>query len=199
MRPVLKVSNLISLQDARSSAAVGFDLISFSLERGSTKKLSASLIWNMVQWLSGPEIVLELNLISLEELEEVRKLFEWTYITLPWEEYDERMLADHPRLILRADQFVAPAAIEKVVQAAKDAGAELKVEVSLPDAAQAEAYRAIADEVFLHFESLDELLHFVNAAPFAPYGLSLRDEAEEEPGFLHYEKIDELIEALDEI
>ncbi|MEM6343457.1 MAG: hypothetical protein AAF927_06235 [Bacteroidota bacterium] len=199
MRPVLKVSNLISLQDARSSAAVGFDLISFSLERGSSKKLSSSLIWNIVQWLSGPEVVLELNLMSLEELEEVKKLFEWSLITLPFEEYDERLLSEHPKLILRTDQFTDPAKISEIVEQAADAGADLKFEVSLPDAESASAYLGVAEYVFLHFASLDALISFVNAAPFAPYGLSLGEEAEEEPGFLHYERIDDLMDLLDEV
>lgn len=197
MRPILKVSNLISLQDARSSAAVGFDLVSFSLERGSTKKLSSSLIWNMVQWLSGPEVVLELNLISLEELEEVKKLFQWSYITLPFEEWDERLLANHPKIILRADQFIDPAKITETVIQAEDAGVELKFEISLPDADSATAYQGVADHVFLHFVSLDELLDFVKASPFAPYGINLGEEAEEEPGFLHYERIDDLMDLLD--
>ena len=71
MHPILKINQLTNLQDARSSAAVGFDLISFSLERGNPKKLSAAMVWNIVNWLSGPEIVLDLNVASLEELPEV--------------------------------------------------------------------------------------------------------------------------------
>ena len=83
MRPILKISKLANLQDARSSAAVGFHQISFDLQRGSMSKLSASMVWNMVQWLSGPEVVLEMDVASLPELEDIKGQFEYQSVSIP--------------------------------------------------------------------------------------------------------------------
>ena len=86
MKPQLKIGPLTQLQDARSSAAVGFDWLSFSLERGNPKKLSPSLIWNIIQWVSGPEIMIELDAASYMEWEEVQTLFPAKAACVPWSE-----------------------------------------------------------------------------------------------------------------
>jgi hypothetical protein len=198
MRPKLKISNLISLQDARSSAAVGFDMISFNLERGNSRKLSASMIWNMVNWLSGPEIVLEMNAASLEELEEVKKLFPWAYITLPAGDWNELVWQYSDKVMLRADEFVSPQAIQRWVDAAADEGKELKVILSLPDLSATRNYEAVKSHVLLHFPSLALLETFIKEGSFVPFGFSLDQEAEEEAGVLDYERIDDLMEVFQE-
>ncbi len=198
MRPQLKISNLTNLQDARSSAAVGFDLISFNLERGNHKKLSASLIWNMVNWLSGPGIVLEMNTISLDELQEVKQLFEWAAITLPAEEWNPMLLQYTDSLILRGDQFTDPKAIQDWVAQATAEGKQLKVCLSLPDLPAAGAYQVVAEHVFLHFTNLDLLEAFIQANDYTPFGFSVDSEAEEEPGLLDYVRIDELMDIFEE-
>ena len=114
-KPSLKIGPLTNLQDARSSAAVGFDLVTFSLERGSNKKLSGSMIWSIIQWLSGPEIVLEINRFSLEELKEIEGVFTYEYLSLPLEEWGEDLLALPGKLILRTSSDSSPEQLENIL------------------------------------------------------------------------------------
>ncbi|MEZ4772267.1 MAG: hypothetical protein R3D00_03725 [Bacteroidia bacterium] len=194
MRPKLKISNLINLQDARSSAAVGFDLISFSLERGNDKKLSASLIWNIVNWLSGPGIVLEMNVASLEELSEVEKMFSWKYITIPASEWNDLIFSYTDAVILRTDHTATPEEIQRLVQLAESMEKELKFEIQLPAISAAKTYSAVAKHIFFHFPDIDEAEAYIQSGDFQPYGFSFGEEAEEEPGLLNYQRIDDFLE-----
>jgi hypothetical protein len=193
-RPKLKINQLTNLQDARSSAAVGFDLISFSLERGSMKKLSAAMIWNMVNWLSGPEIVLDINLASLEELPPVENMFPYRYITVPFEEWNELLLQQADQIICKSDSLVDPRQIEAIVEAGNDDDKEVKFEIYLTNVADAERFLAVKDHIFLHFSDIAQLEEHIQNKTFTPFGYTLGEEAEEEPGVLHYERIDEFIE-----
>lgn len=199
MQPQLKIGPLINLQDARYSAAAGFDIVSFSLERGNARKLSVSMIWNMVQWLTGPKSALEMNVASLEELAELDKSFAYGAITLPADEWDERVW-EHTlaEIILRADTSADPKHLAGVLQAGAAAGRTMWLELSL-DAADAFApYEQLADRCYLHFSSLNALSEFLTLATVFPYGIALGLEAEEEPGVLDYERIDEIVERIHE-
>lgn len=198
MRPKLKISNLTNLQDARSSAAVGFDFISFSLERGNPRKLPSSSIWSIINWLSGPEILIELNLASLEELTDVQETFVVQHITFPASEWDIRLAQELPRQItLRADQSHSPSQLETWIEEAEAAGIQLKIELSLSQTEEAEAYLALFPHLLLHFPSLDQTQSMAVTATQLPYGFVLREEAEEEMGQLDYERIDDFIEVFE--
>ena len=195
MKPSLKIGPLINLQDARYSAAAGFDVVSFSLERGSDRKLSVSMIWNMVQWLSGPEIALEMNVASLEELSEANDTFSYHWITLPAAEWDERVWQHTPAgVVLRADAGFDPDHLAGMLLQAKDAGREMRIELFSDAAGNFLPYDDFAGHCFLHFPSLDALGAAIPFLKIAPMGFALGLEAEEEPGVLHYERIDELLE-----
>lgn len=194
MRPKLKISNLTNLQDARSSAAVGFDLISFSLERGSDKKLSASMVWNIVNWLSGPGIVLEMNAASLEELSEVKKMFSWQYITIPASEWDLQIFDYADAVILRTDSAFSPQEIRRLVQQAESLEKELKFEIQLHAISETTIYHTVAEYIFFHFPDIDEAEAYIQSGDFQPFGFSFGDEAEEEPGLLNYQRIDDFLE-----
>lgn len=199
MRPKLKISNLTNLQDARSSAAVGFDLISFSLERGNDKKLSASLIWNIVNWLSGPGIVLEMNVASLEELSQVEKMFPWKYITVPGEEWDV-MLANYTEsIILRFSSDVPVERLREIIAGAKPLGLEVKFEISVSDPGDVDAFQELLDHIFLHFSGMQKAQAYIQSGLPQPFGFSLGEEAEEEPGLLDYQQIDDFLDIYNEV
>jgi hypothetical protein len=185
------------LQDARSSAAVGFDLVSFSLERGHNQKLPAKLIWNMVNWLSGPETVLELDLNSLPELEEVGDSFEYQWVGFPAEDWNSRLLAEFPAVILRADASLSPAQLQTWLQEAEAAGKTLLCQLSVPNAAAVEGFRELLPYLLLHFPDLDQLQAFAATAPAVPRGFVMETEAEEAPGLLDYQRIDEFMEVFE--
>ncbi|WNJ21275.1 hypothetical protein [Pontibacter sp. G13] len=200
MRPILKISNLTQLQDARSSAAVGFDIISFSLERGSNRKLSASMIWNMVNWLSGPEIALELNEASIPELDQVAEQMDYQVLTFPAAGFGLSLLGDRTakKIILRTDAPAPDAEIEAALEALTGAGIQGIVEVSLENPQDAANWTPLADQVLLHFPALGHLSLFVDNSDWAPLGFAIGQEAEEEPGTLDYEAIDDFIDAFEE-
>lgn len=196
MRPVTKIGPLTQLQDARSCAAVGFDLISFSLARGEDRKLPVSMVWSIVNWLSGPGIVLEINRESFEELEEAAKAFSWRYVSLPASDWSPDLAERFPALLLRAGE-ASPAWVAAQVGAAQAQGCELKVEVQLADAGPLGAYAEVWDHLLLHLPSLEAGEGLLRQGGPLPWGLSLGPEAEEYPGQLDYERIDRWVEALD--
>lgn len=194
MRPLLKINNLTNLQDARSSAAVGFDFISFSLERGSNKKLTPTLIWNMVNWLSGPEIVVEMNAESLEELNGLEKMFPFRYATFPVDDWNELLLTYTPSVILRGDEFCSPAHIQKWIDLAAKEEKEIKVELTLSKLNDIETYIDVFPHLFVHFSTVDLAEKCLQNSEVLPFGISLGEEVEEEPGALDYERIDSFMD-----
>ncbi len=193
MRPKLKISNITNLQDARYSAAVGFDFVSFSLERGSVKKLASNLVWNIINWLEGPEVVLELNAHSLEEVDIVGESFNFRYITMPYEEWSDLVFQTFPRIIIRADHQVSADQIAEVVSSASLSDFEVKFELALSDFADVAHYQEVLPDVFIHFSEL-ALAHQLIASDYQPYGITLGEEAEEDQ-LLDYEQIDTFMEA----
>ena len=193
MHPKLKINNLTNLQDARSSAAVGFDQISFSLERGSMKKLSASLIWNMVNWLSGPEIILEMNVASLDELTQVENMFKYKAITIPADEWNELIFEQVDSVILKTDASTESQEIEEMI-ADLEEEKEMKFEIEVNSLEEAGKFSAVSQHIYLHFVDIATLEAFINSNAYTPFGYALGEEAEEEPGVLHYERIDEFLE-----
>ena len=191
MYPKLKISTLTNLQDARYSAALGFDMLSFSLERGSDKKLPAPSVWSMVQWLDGPEFVLELNLESLDELQDLP--FEPDYLSFPLEEWSPYLWNYGSAVILRGDASADVGALSGLLSAHNDKGKSLKFELSLPDPEALAAFREIFPHLLVHFPSLDIAETFIRSQKEKPFGISFREEAEEEPNLLHYERLDELM------
>ncbi|MEL6251771.1 MAG: hypothetical protein AAFR87_07165 [Bacteroidota bacterium] len=200
MRPKLKIGPLTQLQDARSSAAVGFDILSFSLERGSMKKMSPAMIWNMVNWIQGPEILLELNAVSLEELEEMNKSFQANYVQLPLSEWDAAFLSQLASgIYLKAGKGSNLEEIKKCLSAIEKAGNEAYVEISLDEISEVGEYQAILEKSYLHFRNSDTLFEYLKQEGPNPLGFALGEEFREDAEYLDYEKIDELIELMEEL
>lgn len=191
MRPKLSIGPLTSLQDARSSAAVGFDYILFSLARGSSRKLPANMIWSLMEWLSGPEILLELNAASAAELTAASDTAEFAGLVMPAPDYLQAEWPTEQPIWL---QMPANSPASAVATALEQAGPASKV--ILAAQGPLAGYQPLAEQLFLHFPTLDEAEDFVKASDWMPYGLHLGPEAEEEPGVLHYERIDEFLEVL---
>ncbi len=199
MRPKLKIGPLTHLQDARSSAAVGFDLISFSLERGSTRKLAPSMVWNIINWLQGPQILLELNADSLEELTETEKMFPAQVISFPLSDWKAGILGDiKAELFFKVSPSDSPEKIEQVLNEVTLVGYEAKIEVSLEEISEIGPYKPFFPNLFLHFTEAQTLFEFLQSDPELPYGFSLGDEFREDVEFLDYEQIDTLMEILEE-
>ena len=197
MQPKLKINNLTNLQDARYSAAVGFDYVSFSLERGSLKKLAPNLIWNIVNWLEGPEVILELNTQSLEELEHVDKTFNYRYITLPMEEWSDLIFQTTPKIILRANSQLLAEDISTMCKEAAESGFELKIELLLNSLEELTNYKDVLEFIFVSFKDFSFTKRLIEESKHIPYGISFGEEVEIE-GLIEYEEIDDFIEKFGE-
>jgi len=189
MTPKFKISKLVNLQDARYSAAVGFNFVSFSLARGDHKKLSSTLIWNIANWLEGPEVILELNAQSWDELKEVT--FDYSYLSLPLEDWEAGAASQADAFILSAANPPAPEALQAILDEHPDI--EIKFELTFSDIADTYAYQALFPQILINFSSLDLYFDFLKPESALPWGVSLQLEAEEEPGYLDYERIDDLM------
>lgn len=194
-KPLLKVGPLTNLQDARSSAAVGFDMVTFSLERGANRKLSGSMIWSIIQWLSGPEVVLEINRFSIDELKEIEGVFNYDYLSLPLHEWGEDLLELPGKFILQTHTKEKLETIEEIL-AVTDPD-RLFIELSFEKQADLAIYQSILGRSFLH-QKLKEEQPINLPADLSVYAFSMKEEMEEEPGLLDYETIDSWIEAFQE-
>jgi len=198
MRPKLKIGPLTQLQDARSSAAVGFDLLSFSLERGSMKKLAPATVWNIVNWIQGPKIMLELNAESLDELAETNKMFQPHLLSFPIEDWKNKL----PKEVEADIYFIcpistAPEEISKTLEEVEATGHQAYAEVSLGEISELGPYQSILPKLFLHFTQADTLFEYLQSEAPLPYGFALGNEFREDADYLDYEKIDDLIEIIE--
>ena len=200
MRPKLKIGPLTQLQDARSSAAVGFDILSFSLERGSMKKMSPAMIWNMVNWIQGPEILLELNAASLEELEEMNKSFQAGYVQLPLSDWDRALLPHLANgIYLKAEKGASLEELKNRLSEIADAGKEGIVEIALDEISEVVEYQEILEKSYLHFSTADTLFEYLKQQGPNPLGFALGEEFREDAEYLDYERIDDLIELMEDL
>lgn len=204
MRPTLAIGPLTNLQDARSSAAVGFDMISFSLERGSLRMLGSNLIWNIASWLSGPSIALELNRHSLDELQDMGESVTIGALSFPisdWREWIQE--GQNPGDILpvstihlRIGEDPDDDEIVNIRSQAEAQGIELSFVINAKD--NLPSLEKHKEYSFFHFQDLEEAAAFVQHSEWQPAGILLRDEAEEEFGILDYEAIDNWLEVVNE-
>ncbi len=204
MRPILVIGPLTNLQDARSSAAVGFDVISFSLERGSLRMLGSNLIWNIASWLSGPAIDLQLNRHSLDELTDMGESVSIGALSFPESDWQEWMqegvqlkeILPVSNIRLRMNEALDDNKIDTIRSQADEQGVNLSFVVTpTHDLSVFEKHKAY---IFLHFPTLEAATDFVTTSDWLPMGISLGEEAEEEFGVLDYEAIDNWLEVVNE-
>lgn len=58
----VKIDHVVHLQDARYVAAAGVGFMTLCLERGHLRKLSESAAWELLDWLHGPQFILDFGL-----------------------------------------------------------------------------------------------------------------------------------------
>lgn len=186
----LKIGPLTNLQDARYAAAVSMSYVSFCLARGNDRKLAASTVWNIANWLEGPELILDMNASSLEEIEGLG--VDARYLTFPIADYNASLFNYASGIILLTDSSIPASQIQTLVDEAASAGQELKFEIKLHAAQEAHQYEVVGTHVFLHFPDLTSADTFIAQPPFPVFGIAFGEEAEEEPQVLDYEKLDDI-------
>ena len=58
----VKIDHIVNLQDARYIAAAEVGYLSLCLERGHIRKLPESTAWEILDWLNGPQFILDFGL-----------------------------------------------------------------------------------------------------------------------------------------
>lgn len=198
MQPILKIGPLTQLQDARYSSAVGFDIISFSLVRGDMSKLSPAMVWNIVQWLDGPKICLDIDANSLPELSELEEQFNYNYLSVTYDDLPairDWSALKHP-LIIHCDASVP---VENIRNVLKEFPKQSLIELHLNSISQLEAFSGIQDRSLVHMAELETTLSLGADSSLIPGGIALGKEAEEDEGMLDFERIDTLIDNLMEL
>lgn len=196
-KPVLKISRLTQLQDARYCAGMGFDVVSFSLERGDMRKLSVSLVWNIVQWVSVPNIALETNAESAEELFDAEKSFAFSYACFPIAEWEsaQKTLAQfsEKQLLLRAEADTPAAQLATILATESDSKPLFEIHISSLD--QLNAYANVLSQCFVHCADISiAKAIFAGESPLQPYGISLGEEVFTSDGALDYDAVEAIIE-----
>ncbi len=195
MKPILKLSRVISLQDARYAAAEGFDLISFSLLRGDLRKLSVEMIWNMINWLEGPRTIVELDQHSLSELREAQKRFSVDGIAISAKDPLQKT-EGVPLMILRLSTGISPKEVEQLLSYVKNTDQEVLFECIAEDLSTLSAIQALFPYLLLGFKDGQYFDDFFERGFTYPRGFSFGEEMEEETGIIDYERMDKILERL---
>ena len=186
--PKIKVSRISNLQDARYCAAEEVPFLSFSLERGFDRKLSVQTVWNITNWLEGPEIIIELNGVSVDELSEASQSMNIRYVSFPIEDWTDELWDVHDALIIRAEGNLPLEKAQNLLETADQKGKELRLEIQLAEPKEASKWEALYPKIFLNFPHVDNVETLINENENYPFGISLNMEIEEEPGMLDYDK-----------
>ena len=181
---------ITNLQDARYGAAVGIDLLSFSLVQGSERKMPLSLVREIAGWVEGPGVVLELDQRNLDELAGID--FDCRYLYLSEEAMEPAVWELGYALILSMEASSSEQAL-KWIAAGQDKGVELKVELPLMALTATWDHADLLPHAFLQFHTLEWARQYWERPQPMAFGLSLREEAEERFGYLDYEQLDQLI------
>ena len=175
---------------------MGVDMISFNVERGNPRKLEASMIWNLCNWLEGMEYILETDEESLPDVHKIRESIACRYVSLPIESWGPHIADKFRAVILRSDGSYDPNELVDLVNKAQSNGVEVKVELSVSNFERVASIRDIAEHLFLNFSDI-ALLHTFMTAPLTNlYGISLHSEVEEGVGLLNFDLLDALLEKL---
>ena len=175
---------------------MGVDFISFNLERGSSRKLEASMIWNLANWLEGLGYILETNPESMEEVQAIQESVSYQYISLPLESWNPQQSEPYKSLILRGSGDHDPNFLIDTINRAQSQEREIKLELSFSELDQVDSMRDISEHLFFNFTEVSVLQEFLSTVPVRPFGLSLGTEVEEATGLLNFDLLDSLLEKL---
>jgi phosphoribosylanthranilate isomerase len=174
MKPLIKVSGLTDLQDARYCAAMGVEFIGFNLQNTPPAKIR-----EICAWLSGPKVVIEhqsgITDASLEELIQ----------TLPFYAI-ESTDAESPS----TRKYEYWQKIHTLSETQKTDSVFILPVKTMEEARNVSSYFA---HLFLHFPTLS-LAKECLASDLCPLGVYIGDEAYLEDGHLDYEALDILFE-----
>ena len=200
MRPKLKISGISDLQDARYCAAVGIDLIAFTIEQGNPDAVTTAFVKEVSGWLEGPETVGEFGESdSVDYILECREKLHLQWISLPWEKYCAPGALDalKGKIILRksSEAMVSDLAAFAVL-IAENPGLCIEYAYTAPELFEqllADMPDVAAGSI-LAFSDPDPVYKILAENGVKPFAFALGSFAKEESGTLDYNTCDVFVE-----
>jgi phosphoribosylanthranilate isomerase len=192
-KPLVYVSRITNLSDARYCAGMGVDILGFSINPAHEDYVSPMSYQEMVGWISGPRRAVEIPAGSKLNWEQVIDEYKPDLIHITYSITENVSLPDLPVVLeLTFKELLAHG--ERLNRL--DLNLELVIITELPDTATKKEMTIDPHPVLLYLEkdipSLEDLLGKTGAAGFA-----LRGTREHSPGLKDYDHLSKILEALD--
>lgn len=193
---MIKIANITNLQDARYCAAMGFQLINFSLLPQEAQSLTAQQIREIAAWLSGPQYVLSCDAASVAELQAIHGTFPYHYIEIPVEDWQKFSFLPTIPFILKVKAKQEVSALAILIEEVQKHHKASKIEIEVESADDFLNYESLFPNIFIHTPSLQMLSELIETHQKMPFGFSIREEGVELSGNLDYEALDKLCEQI---
>lgn len=204
MKPVLKISRLTNLHDARYCSAVGISLMSFRLDPGHEDSVEPKSAAEIISWLSGPQYIGEFGYQTPDEIQNLLEVVPLSFVEVPLdyhpdlaEEIDCRLIfcPEDPRHTV--DTILAQT--EVLSSRFPDALFELNFDsLESLDAFLSEA-PDLLPRLLIDYPEPDPIYAGLRRQGGKPFGFSLGVFVEEADGVLDYEKCDDFLEQYQEL
>ena len=204
MKPILKISRLTNLHDARYCSAVGIGLISFHLEPNHPDSVSAKDAAEIISWLSGPQYIGEFGYLPPDEIKNILEIVPLAYAELPLDYHPDLAEDIGISLIFRPeDPRLSPETIlqhvEQLAEQFPDALFELNFDIfeSIDDFSFEN--HPLVSRFLIGYGDSDSIYNNLKKAGNKPFGFNLGPFVEETDGVLDYEKCDDFLERYTEL
>jgi phosphoribosylanthranilate isomerase len=175
LKAKVKVGRITNLSEARYCAGMGVDLLGFPVGEGGLKP---DQYRQMIDWVAGPEYVLEAHYLGSLDLRYITENYPGHYVEIGSKQLD--WLRDDSLnfiVALTVDEWRELKPADKNIKFIEILGWKGEtIDSTIP--------------ILLNVESLDDVLK-------TPHGISLIGTDEEKPGIKDYGKIAEILEELE--
>lgn len=184
---MIKIENIQNLDEARYCAAVGFEMLSFSLQNST---LTPPKIREIASWLTNVKFDLSATLADENALRELATTFPFHSLTISQNEFEQfqekELLFDKP-LIIKCENI-------SLVNFEKDS--DIKWQIKAENYAQIQDLHTHFDALFVETPSIQAIIEWVEGEYPLPFGFILNETARMEEGELDYDNLDLLAEKL---
>lgn len=188
---MIKIENIQNLDEARYCAAVGFEMLSFSLQNTT---LTPPKIREIASWLTNVKFDLSATLADENALRELAATFPFHSLTVEekeWETFQEKnLIFDKPLIIKKEESSLIR--IEKITTLTTG----IKWQIKADSYAQIKDLQPYFEAIFVELPSIQAIMEWIDAQQPLPYGFILKETARTQEGELDYDNLDLLAEKL---
>lgn len=204
MKPILKISRLTNLHDARYCSAVGIGLISFRFEADQSDSISPKDAAEIIGWLSGPQYIGEFGYLPPDEIKTILEAVSLSYAVLPMD-YHPDLAADLdiPVIFRPEDPRLSPETILSEVEALAARFPEALFELNFDVFESIDEFSFENHPLFPRFligyGDANSIYAVVKQQGTQPFGFNLGPFIEETEGVIDYEKCDDFLEKYEDL